>query len=300
MIRPKLCAFALTLTIAVTAIAADYKFLTPYTFDRKVDLQITGKSREYYALTGHDRVQVKVKGPTRLRVISRAVLDAKQDSTEYQFVERREGAQKSVTVRHRSRAFDNATVSSDSDGKVTAARSKVIDVPRGDQTYTFFLPRSSKQTVLLRFAREFKDFAQGNKIVAMTPVSYSARVDLVTKEEAAAYYRLGSKDNVKLQLIGPATLKVMTRIEFDQNMNGRQKWRVQVIEDGKIKATHSLSAARSQVTTYREAAPFVPSRAEALFVEVPEGKHDYEFRLPDNHRTVLFRFLLPEKQLERE
>lgn len=299
MIREKLCVLALTLTVAAAAVAADFKYLTPYTFDRQVDVQIVGKSREYYALTDDDRVQIKVKGPTRLRVVSRAVLNANQDSTEYQFLGRREGAQKSVTFRHRSHVFDNATISGESDGNVTAARSKVIDVPRGEQTYTFFLPRHSKQTVLLRFARESTDFAQGSKIIALTPVSYSSRVDLVTKEEASAYYRMGSKDNVKLQLIGPATLKVMTRIEFDQNMNGRQKWRVQVIEDGKVKATHSLSATRSQVTTYREAATVVPSRAEPLFIEVPEGTHDYEFRLPDNHRSVLFRFLLPEKQLER-
>ncbi len=83
-------------------------------------------------------------------------------------------------------------------------------------------------------------------------------------------------------------------------MNGRQKWRVQVVEDGKVKSTHSMSATRSELTTYRETSPFVPSRAGILFIEVPEGKHYYEFRLPDNHRTALLRFLLPEKQLEGE
>ena len=300
MIRLILSVLAVILATVASAAAPDYKFITPYAFDRKVDVQITGKSRAYYALSDDDRVQVKVKGPTRLRVISRAILDGKQDSVEYRFLARRGGSQKQITFRHRSREFDNAAVMGETDAGVTAMRTKIIDVPRGDQTYTFFLPRNSKQTVLLRFARESKEFAEGNKVVAMTPITYTTRVDLVTKEEASAYYRVGANDKVVLRLIGPATLKVMSRIEFDQNMNGRQKWRVHVIEDGKINATHSLSAKKSQVTAYREASAFVPSLAEMVFVEVPEGIHEYEFRLPDNHRSVLVRFLLPENQLERE
>ena len=300
MIRPIQSVLAVTLVTIAVAVAADFKFITPYAFDRQVDVQIAGKSREYYALSGEKRVQVKVKGPTRLRVISRVVLDSKQDSLDYKFMARRQGSPKPIEFRHRSQIFDNATVPGDTDGGVTAIRSKIIDVPRGDQTYGFFLPRNSNQTVLLRFARESNQFAQGDKIVAMTPISYTTRVDLVTKEEVSAYYRVGSKDKVVLRLIGPATLKAMSRIEFDQNMNGRQKWRVQVMEDGKVKATHSLSATKSQITAYRESSPYVPSHSEALFVEIPDGTHDYEFRLPDNHRPVLFRFVLPAKQLERE
>lgn len=300
MMRQLLRVSAVILATIASAIAADFKFIAPYAFDRKIDVQIAGKNRAYYALSGDARVQVRVKGPTRLRVISRAILDSKQDSLEYKFLARREGGKKQITFRHRSREFENATVSQETEAGVTAVRAKQIDVPRGDQTYTFFLPRDSKQTVMLRFARESKEFAQGDKVVAMTPITYTTRVDLVTKEEATAYYRAGANDKVILRLIGPATLKVLNRIEFDQNMNGRQKWRVQVIEDGKLKATHSLSAKKSQITAYREASAFVSSHAQTVFVEVPEGTHEYEFRLPDNHRTALVRFLLPEKQLERE
>ena len=290
----------LILALATSALAAEYRYITPFAFDRKIDVQVAGKTRAYYALTEDQTVQVKIKGPAKLRVLSRAVLDSEQDSVEFRYVARREGAKKAMTVRHRSRLYDNGGLLGEGGGNITSSRTRVIDVPRGEQTYTFTLPRNSKQTVLLRFARESSEFAQGSKVVAMTPISYSTRVDLVTKEETSAYYRVGGSDRTMLKLIGPATLKVMNRIEFDQNMKGRQKWRVQVIEDGKIKATHSLSAKQSQITAYRESAPYVPSRAEFFFLEIPEGTHEYEFRLPDNHRTVLFRYLMPEKELEKD
>jgi hypothetical protein len=285
---------------SLSAMAADYRFITPYTFDQKMDVHLAGKTRSYYVLTDDKTVQVKVKGPTKLRVVSRAVLATGQDSVEYSFVGRREGAQKSILVQHHSRVFDNGNLGGEGGGTLTASRDHFIDVPRGEQTYVFSVPRNSKQTVLVRFARASNEFAQGDKIVGMTPISYTTRVDIVTKEETSAYYRVGGKDNVTLKLIGPATLKVLNRIEFDQNMNGKQKWRVQVVEDGNVKATHSFSAQKSQVTTYRESAPYVPSRAEAFFIEVPEGSHEYGFRLPDNHRTVLFRYLMPEKQLGKD
>ncbi len=289
-----------SLVLAAAAAAAEYRYLTPYAFDEKSEIQISGKTRAYYVLNGNNTIQVKVKGPTRLRILSRAVLEADQDSADYRYVAKRDGAKKSIPVRHRSRIFENGSISGESSGSFTSSRSRIIDVPRGEQVYTFSLPRNSKQTVLLRFARESKEFAEGDKVVAMTPISYTTRVDITTREETSAYYRVGGSDKAMLKLIGPATLKVLNRIEFDQNMSGRQKWRVQIIEDGKIKATHSFSAKQSQVTSYRESAPYVPSRAETFFVEVPEGEHEYEFRLPDNHRTVLFRYLLPEKQLEQD
>ncbi len=290
----------LILAFAGSALAADYRYIAPYAFDQKMDVHIGGKTRSYFVLSDDKTVEVKIKGPTKLRVISRAVLETGQDSTDYSYISKREGAQKSLTVKHHSHVFDNGNLPGEGGGAMTAGRTRVIDVPRGEQTFRFSLPRNSKQTVLLRFARESNEFAQGDKIVAMTPISYTTRVDLITKEETSAYYRVGGNDKVMLKLIGPLTLKTLSRIEFDQNMSGRQKWRVQVIEDGKVKATHSFSAVSSQVTTYRESAPYVPSRAEAFFIEVPEGTHEYEFRLPDNHRTVLFRYLLPEKQLGKD
>lgn len=290
----------LIIACATAAAAADYHFITPYAFDEKMDVHIAGKTRPYYVLSDGKTVQVKVKGPTRLRVVSRAALETGQDSIDYNFVARREGAQKTISFKHRSRLFDNGSLPGDGGGAVTASRTRVIDVPRGEQVYIFSVPRNSKQTVLLRFARESNEFGQGDKVVAMTPISYTTRVDIVTREEASAYYRVGGKDKVLLKLIGPATLKVLNRIEFDQNMNGRQKWRVQVVEDGRIRATHSFSAKQSQVTSYRETSPYVASRAEAFFIEVPDGTHEYEFRLPDNHRSVLFRYLLPEKQLGKD
>lgn len=277
-----------------------FNFIEPAAFDAKHEVLVSGKLREYYLLDEGGRIDVQVKGPSRLKVLSRVVLPANVDSVEYSYLALRKKSRKALTFDHSSRVTDKVGFAGEMEGAVGLSRSKIIDVPRGEQAYTFYLPKDAKYKVLLRFAVETNAFTRGTSVVPMTPNVFSKEIDLVAREEAATYYRIGTGYDVTLELIGPATLKVLSRIEFDQNMNGKQKWKVRVLEDGKVKGTYSLSGRRSQVTTYRELSSLVPSKAEVFYVEVPKGKHRYEFVLPDNHRTVLMKFLLPKGQLERE
>jgi hypothetical protein len=183
---------------------------------------------------------------------------------------------------------------------IGASQARILDVPSGNQTYTFYLPKDSHDKIYLRFARTWNKVERKKPAPPMTPVEYSTEVQLVTKEKEHPYYRIGHGDRVVLKVLGPTTLKGFSRIEFDESMTGEQKWRLQVLEDGMVKATYPLSAQKSQTTFYREKSPLVPSSAEVFFVEVPQGEHVYEFTLPENHRTALLRFLMPQDSNQRQ
>lgn len=295
----------ITLSIFVAPVFAKKKtggfnFIDPVTTDSKVEVLVSGKLREYYLLEEGTRIEVQVKGPSRLKILSRVVLAASEDSADYSYLALRKKSRKALTFAHSSHLNDKVAFAGEIEGSLGASRTKIIDVQRGEQTYTFYLPKDTKRKVVLRFALETSAFTRGTQVVAMTPNVFTKEVDVVSREEAATYYRIGSGYEVALDIIGPATLKVMSRIEFDQNMNGKQKWKVRVLEDNKVKGTYSLSGRRSQITAYRDLSSLVPSKAEVFYVEVPAGKHRYEFILPDNHRTVLMKFLLPKRQLEHE
>jgi hypothetical protein len=284
---------------AAQAPAAGYHFVAPSSFDRKVELLISGKRREYYALEQGKQLQISVKGPMRLRIVSRVLLDSPKDTLDYGYVVERKGG-KTFTIVHSAGLSDKALMAGEGSKIVGESRSKVLDVPAGDQVFVFSLPRTAKHSVIFRFATETNEFTAGAPVVAMTPAEYTQEVDLVSGEKVVPYYRIGGGNTVAMKVIGPATIKVLARIEFDQSMNGKQKWKVQVAEDGKVKATYPLSAGRSDTISYHDASALVASWAESFFIEVPRGDHRYEFTLPDNHRTVLLRFLLPKNQLVRE
>jgi hypothetical protein len=304
-----MCRRLIIIWLAITSVASfgwskaksdGFRYVTPLKYDKKVDVLVSGKHRDYFLLEPGKQIELKLQGPSRLKILSRALLSSASDSVEYTFLTARKSSRTTVTFTHATHASDKITLTDKNEGVVSVMRNKIVDVPRGEQHYLLYLPRNAKRKLLFRFALSTNEFTNGTPVTAMTPTNYTTAGDLVSREEIAEYYRLSGTDKISLQLIGPATLKVLSRVEFDSNMTGRQKWRVQVVEAEKVKATYLLSARKSQSTSYKDVNALVPSRAESFFVEIPAGEHRYEFLLPDNHRSVLMRFLLPKNQLGRE
>lgn len=302
IVRNILGLLTLSLVLAASAPAktGGVNYFKPTAFDRSVDVLVSGKVRNYYLLESDSKIEIQVKGPSRLMILSRGVTDNSEENVKYTFLALRKKSRRALRISHEARITDKIVFSGDTEGHITYSRKKFIDVPKGEQTYTFYLPKGAANKVLLRFAVETNAFTTGTPVVEMTPAHFTAQVDLVTREESTTYYRIGTGFSTTVELVGPATLKVLSRIEFDANMSGKQKWRVRVLEDGKVKGTYSLAASKSVVTAYKEPSSLVASQAEVFYVEIPEGPHRYEFTLPENHRTGLLRFLLPEKQLNPE
>jgi hypothetical protein len=180
---------------------------------------------------------------------------------------------------------------------ISLGEKHILKVPKGSHSYSFRLPKDSSFPVYLRFHQEDGNMGIPTNTVAITPQVSSRAVDLVIHEEVTTYYRLGEGNEIALRLIGPATLKVLVRLEFYPDMQAQQDFRVQVFEDNLIKGTYSLTTIESDVCQYKEISTLVPGKAETFYLEIPKGEHDYRFVLPDTYRSVLLKFLLPKKDL---
>ena len=279
--------------------AEHYVYFAPSGGANKVELKVSGKLREYYLLDATAPIEVSIKGPAKLKLLSRVILASASDTVDYSYSIERSGASKPLTVKHSSFRSEKSLFAGPMDGAVGESRSRVIDVPSGEQVYRISLPAAASHKLLFRFGRDGEDY-NGATVIAMTPAEFTTAVDLVTKEETLTYYRVGIGNRVVMNLIGPVTLKVLTRIEFDPTMSEAQKWKVGVTEDGVLKSTYSLSARKSDATSYKQLSSFVPSAAEVFYVDVPAGSHRYEFSLPNDQRSCLMRCLLPRRQIDRE
>lgn len=291
----------LALIVAFVSIAlarSGYQYRKPSNFDDDIQLIISGKTRHYFVLDQDSNVEITVKGPSKLKVMSRLVMTNGQESGEYKFNYQIDDSKKVKTVSHKTVASDKVEYKDNKEGVVSVIRKRIIDVPRGSHTYRFSLPEGAIETLYMRFSQKTNEFTGGTPVVAMTPFQFTTSVDLVSREESYTYYRVGNEDRVVLKLVGPATMKVLSRIEFDSQMQGKQKWKVQLLEDGKESRVYNLSASKSEVNVYREESALVPSHAETFYIEIPKGEHVYEFKLPENHRTAIFRFLLPKSELD--
>lgn len=278
---------------------ARWQRVIPQEFDKKVTLRISEKNRIYFALQKDAQIQVRISGPTRLRVISRVQIPSSKDEYRYSyFVRKNEG--KWIKYSQRAEVSTHTKLVGKSSAQISESKERIFKVPEGTHTYTFRLPKNSSRREFLRFHQREGDFGTPTDVVAMTPQIASESVDLIVREKVTTYYRLQKGNDVLLRLIGPATLKVLARLEFDPNMRGRQNFRVQVFENDLIKGTYSLTSEKSDVCQYKEMSSLVPSKGETFYVDIPQGEHEYRFVRPENHRSVLIKFLLPKKDLDGE
>ncbi len=294
--------FALTILLFAQLAAGEsgFMYLKPTTYDQRTKLMIAGKSRTYFMLDKDNRVSVTVEGPSKLKIMTRLALQSEASEPEYSFEVEIEGNKKVRTIHHTSKLSEKAESGAEGPAFIGVLRSKVLDIPSGKHNVIIRVPDASTDVLYVRLSQKTNEFTGGTAVVAMTPFEYSSEVQLVADEEIYPYYRVSSTDRAALRLVGPATLKVLSRIEFSPEMKGNQKWQVKVLEDGKLKKSFNLSASQSDVIKYRNPAPLLPSRAETFFVEVPEGEHVYEFRMESDPRSALLRFLLPKTELAGE
>ncbi len=285
-------------SLAPCSFAEDgFVFLKPTTFDQSTKLTIAGKSRTYYVLDKDSRLSVTVDGPSQLKIMSRLELPSAAAQPDYEIEVQIEGTKKARSIHHNSKLSEKAESAPGASSFIGVLHSKVIDVPSGKHNVIVRLPDGSTDKVYIRLSQKTNEFTGGTAVIAMTPFEFTSEVELVSEEVAYPYYRIGTTDRAALRLVGPATLKVLSRIEFSPEMKGSQKWKIQVIEDGNLKKNYNLSAGSSDVIQYKNPSPLLPSRAETFFVEIPEGEHVYEFRMADDPRTSLLRFLLPKTEL---
>jgi len=177
------------------------------------------------------------------------------------------------------------------------ARIAYIEVPSGQHVYKFNRESKDKDRLYFRFYSRTSDMDAQSKNVVFAPVKYTTAVNLIVKEERSSYYRVGPLDSVTVSVIGPTTMQVLIRLEFDATMVTDQKFLIRVYEDGRPKQIIPFRSQPSDIADYQGRSDKIAGKADKLFVEVPRGKHEYTFEILNNGHSALMRFFIPRKAL---
>lgn len=297
-----LCALALpALVIMAGTLHAQngfvWKSFRPDKSPNSVKAFVMGKRLTYHPLKKGEEILVTIEGPTRLRVLSRVEFgkETAGEKSYYLRYERDDGKKgkfrRSAIASHTAVLADNQAI------HLGASRSIYLKVPEGKHTYRFFVGSKAPYRLYLRFYERKASVETKSEHVAFAPLKSTQTVSLIVKEEEVTYYRIGEADSVSLSVIGPTTLKILSRLEFGPTMFSEQKFRVQVLEDGKEKGLFPLRSKPSEVAEYGTMSGKVVGKAASFFIEVPRGKHEYRFKVLDNGRSALMRFFIPREDL---
>lgn len=273
------------------------RFLKPSGFQEKVIMVTVGKNRSYYALNTEKESVITVRGPGILRVLSRGIIVSdKNNKIKYHVLYTLNGGKQNKFSSGSVYPSKQATYSNTALGVPSQLKDFEIELGRGNHTIEFVLG-IDKNPVVARF-KFTPTKAKKQKWIGYSPITPCEPIELISRESTVKYYRFSFDKPLKVKIIGPTELRVLTRIENHYNMKGRILYRIQVKENDKAVSTYQMSSRRSEVAVYKEDKNLIPGKACEFVIDVPKGKHVYEIvPLDKNKSTILGRCLIPEKDV---
>lgn len=303
-------------------LAQNWKSLKPLGAVSPVKMSVKDKDFYYYLLNSKQWLKFEVEGPTRIKVVSRAQIPARVSVRTYHILGKRDDSKNYFLTRSTRPSSQVKPITQET--AIGESRSIYFKVPKGKHTYEFSVPKDQKDPVWIRVLREKKEVkartpskvqpksksvATGNKsakgssgkeYVGFAPLNGAEEVEVAVKEEIFTYHRATADKAVEVEIIGPAELKVVSRLEIKPSMRGTVSYRVKVEENGQTVATYPFKAKPSGVASYKKPTSTILSRGDTFLLKVPEGKHRYRVFTPDNDASILVKFYIPRQNLGNE
>lgn len=265
---------------------------------KSVTTLISGKTRKYYALNSVTPSVITVQGPGKLIVNTRGrFIPSRKDLINYEILYTLDG------VNQKSKPFTSVNRSNDAVyenkalGTPGALKTFEINLGRGSHTLEFKM-KDEKIPVAARYVfKPTKDKKQ--EWISFSPLTPSEPVELISGESTTSYYRFSVAKPLKVTIIGPTELRILTRAENHVGMKGRIHYRFQIKEAGNVISTYQLSSDRSETAFYKENKSLVPGKACEVDITVPSGSHTYTIiPLDEDKNTILGRLLIPKKDVK--
>jgi len=263
----------------------------------RVILEIAGKEWEYYRLEPGEHMIFDVREKSKYRIITRVDF---QNTRRRQVLYSFRLGWNETKLRFYGRAGIRASrkahpVSSDN----RVGKSKIIELSAPTNSFKLHIAMDDTvaRSVYFRVQRLKDEFTSKSEYTSMSPVEYEKKKEIVTHENGSEYFLIDDSNMLKYTIIGPTTLKIYVRIAIHKDGSNRPKRPIDIYEDDEWVNTRILNFEISSISAFLNDTQFMPSIAETFYIEVPKGRHDYKFDLPEKIDKVYVRAFIPAKDL---
>jgi hypothetical protein len=268
----------------------------PSSSQKKITVVVKGKEKTYFGLVKDKPLSLKLAGPGTLTIVTRVIVAARDTAAASYSIDVRERT--TLVKQYRTRAAASDATAAGMTGVPGKSRKFTIAVPPGNHAYELLLAQAPASEAMVRFL--FSRTAGKREEVNLQASSYDRIVTAVVKEKMITYYVASKSKNVTLTVVGPTTLTVTTRLNFEPSMTGRQGYTVHVAEGNRQAARQALFTTKSMASYYRELKDVVAGKPETFSVEVPEGKHTYVFSLLETAaKSVSLKLSIPQSDVDK-
>ncbi len=256
--------------------------------EEKEILKIAGK-RRIYTIMRDDSLIYQVNGPARIELITRYPSPEKSEKSHpfsYQLVVDNE---EPIKINHRYKLRKSIRSVQHPSHYYTYSGNYFINIKDGDHTLTMSTDTEQKYPVLLRVIKKrFKTSL--NKINELQPMVFQANRTVEVSGKDISYYELIYGRPLQLNLDGPKTLRILSRLLFDSEMGMEESFRIRVKSGRKVLGTYYISTERSSDSRVKDQPDKVPGKWRTCEVTIPTGKQVISVELVEKERSVLTRF----------
>ncbi len=254
-----------------------------------------GHELAYVVLSGERGTVFEVTGPRRCKLLTRGLPAAGVVSGRYEVNVRIDG----VLAETRSLAMEaDADAQTCAGGPVTALRRTYFEVGPGLHRVELGGSAAAGARVAGRLFGEVK--RRGTGRAPLTPASYGSVATLQFDSGAqSTYYRPLPGRALVLDVTGPTSLQIHTRVDFDVRMSGTQDFSIELTRDGTDRRTYHATAEKLAGAVWVETPQLLPGTRHRLRIDVPAGRHRYELRcLRPDACGIAVQFQIPVGDLE--
>ncbi len=252
-------------------------------------LRIGGRTSLYYRVTPGEAAEVSVRGPARVKVIVRVEPRGDEGPVRMTVVVSEGGR------RLRRRVFETS-LAPDSvrwvdGGRATRSRALTVDVGEGTHRLRIRVSGANLRAVGLRPLR--KRARAGRDQVPLAARGPVAAITVNVRERPREFYVARRGTPVRVHVVGPARLRVVTRYVYAERERGRRAYGVVVRRDGREVLRRALTTKKSLVVECPQRPHWVFGRSRTFYVEVPRGEHEIEVE-PERDRApgIVVRFTI--------
>jgi hypothetical protein len=277
------------------ASAATWRTFTPTKYGAKADILVDSKTLTYYRFDSVAPIVLSIEGPTRLKILTRVRIPNDREEATYAVTVTRDG-EHSFTEEFTTTPSSHAHYVAFNSYRPGVIRRLYIDVPTGQHGYEILAVGDAVVD-----ARPFESAATNPSRVSIAPREYAAVETFYYRDKELVYYILTEESPVVLDVVGPTTIKVNTRLMFNQTMLSDQGYVVGVREYGSPEQLYKIETEPSETVTSRDRSDVIPGALRHFMLEVGRGARTYEFRLADAvGGAVALKFYIPRGDLLNE
>lgn len=260
-------------------------------------IRVGAEDLQYYELDAGDPVVLRVRGPRRLKVITRYIFGPDDPAGASYRISMRVDGREELRRTFRSTSLANVGLC-DRNVDVAALRRVYMNVPTGVHDIQVLAESEGAGNIVARFFRRAK--SRETPMVNYSPEEFDGVYSLQFESGTrSTYYHFSEDSPLRFSVIGPTTLEIYTRLDFDHTMTGSQVYNLEVLENGESLPPFVYHAEKLSSAAYIERRDILPGERKTLRLTVPRGRQEYEIRCSGPRSCgIAVKIRIPEADLQ--